>query len=262
MWESTRQGGLNGGHLHCDHFQILTHNEEIVHEIPDKAWYIITLMQYIYIYVHIYIHIHTYIYIYIHTYIYITSSIYNNIMLMYPWVVGSNSYRNTQWHLTPCHLDEMRLAVVSGIVASYSMSPVPEPCHMHTHTSGTSPHLTHWTRSGGISRFHRWPVERRSPVHSVSRYLLPVRQSNSSQRRIPVFPLKSRPDYSKLLAGLQHGSRPSGHPLAVPLWLPLPVISVIGYFSPRLTTMAHCSSIRVYFPTLRDSRCGWVYIGL
>lgn len=83
--------------------------------------------------------------------------------------------------------------------------------------------------------------ERSSPVRSVSHYLLPVRQTNCSQRRIPAFTLKSVPDYSKLLALLQHSSRPSRHPQAVQLWVPLPVIPAVGHLSLRLTTITPCS---------------------
>ena len=70
-----------------------------------------------------------------------------------------------------------------------------------------------------------------SLVCSVSHYVLPVRQPNCSQRRIPIFPLKSKPDYSKLLACLQHGSRRLGHLVAVSLWVPLPVTQFVGHFS-------------------------------
>lgn len=154
----------------------------------------------------------------------------------------------------------LRLAVVSNKVvlqAQWSITTILRT-HTQTHTSHTfvtSPHLNHCTHSGGISRFLTRGEKKSSPVSSVSHYLLSVRQSNSSQRRILVFRLKSQPGYSKLLACRQHSSRPLGHPLAVQLWVPLPVIPVVGYLSYRLTTTVRprCSPIWGYLPTLWET---------
>lgn len=59
--------------------------------------------------------------------------------------------------------------------------------------------------------------------------------SNSLQpEKNTCVPLKSEPDYSKLLGchqSKQHNARPLGHPLAVCLWVPLPVIQVAAYLS-------------------------------
>lgn len=120
----------------------------------------------------------------------------------------------------------------------------------HTCTSVSSPRFNHCAHSGG---FQSWSMTRRSPVCSVSCYLQPEHQCNGSQRRIPVFPLKSKPDQSKLLACQQHSFRPSGHPLAFPQSVPLPVIPVVGYLSKRPTITGSCSAIRVYLPTLWET---------
>lgn len=115
------------------------------------------------------------------------------------------------------------------------------------------PHPHRRVHSGGITRFH-CGEKKSSPVRSVSHYLLPVCQSHCSQRRIPVFPLKSEPDYSKLLVCLQHSFRPLGQPLAVTLWVPLPVIPVVGNLSYRQTTalLAWCLRLSAY------PECMWV----
>lgn len=59
--------------------------------------------------------------------------------------------------------------------------------------------------------------EEQKSSNSVSHYLQPARQTNCSQRRIPLIALKSIPDYCRLLACQQQSFRPSGHPLAVQL---------------------------------------------
>lgn len=153
---------------------------------------------------------------------------------------------------SPCSL--LRLAVVSNIVVSQAQCSITTFLCVctHAHSFVTSLLLTRCTHSGGIRRFLTHGEKKSSPVCSVSHYLLPVRQSNCSQRRILVFRLKSQPGYSKLLACLQHSSRPLGHPLAVQLRVPLPVIPVVGYLSYWLTTTVRprCSPLPGYPPIL------------
>lgn len=135
--------------------------------------------------------------------------------------------------------------------------------HAHTHSFISWPPLTLWAHLGGISRFHFWPREKQSPaVSSVSHYLQSVRQSECSQRRIPVFSLKSSPDYSKLLACLQHSSRPLGHPLAVPEVGAITCHHTSWVFL-KETVMSHSIVIRVCLPSLWEgAACEWLYEGL
>lgn len=133
----------------------------------------------------------------------------------------------TPYSVLPCSV--LRLTVVSGSVASQVQNNITPFLCTPTYT-----HFCIFTQSHPLSSFSRNQLislltcrEKKSLVRSVSHYLLPVR--NFSQRKIPVFPLKSESDYSRLLACLQRSFRPLGHPLAVLLWVPLPVIPVVGY---------------------------------
>lgn len=100
--------------------------------------------------------------------------------------------------------------------------------------------------SVGFTADPRRPGEQ--PGQSVSHYLLPVHQTNCSQRRIPAFALKSVPEYSKLLALLQNSSRPSRHPQAVQLWVP-------PYLSFQLLGISHWGRqpLLVHHPTFWEA---------
>lgn len=126
-----------------------------------------------------------------------------------------------------------------------------------------SPHLTCWTHSTRSSWFRCWPAERRRAARSaLSLIICCLFVKLTAAREEYLHSLWSLcPSYSKLLAIQQHSSRPLGHPQAVQLWVPLPVIPAAGHPSLRLTRIV---TTQVFRPTnrLTGSGYGWVYVGL